>query len=145
MKKNTQKWRSLFFTALVLVISAVLPLNALALQGGPDAFGYRYIDSNSVGGPEYVWEDIEKTGTTYKGFDKPEADYPNSMGIPIDIGFNFNFYGKSYRGLYLASNGYLAFTSRTYRSYIYDGKGFPSPTGPNNIIAPFWGWNDTFS
>ncbi len=145
MKKSLCSRRLLLLMALALVFSGLTPLTSIALQGGPDAFGYRYIDSNSVGGPQYLWEDIEKTGTTYKGFDKPEADYPNSMGTAIEIGFDFDFYGKTYKWVYLAGNGYLAFSSKDYRNHIYDGSHIPSKSEPNNLIAPFWGWNDAFS
>ena len=138
------RW-ALLLAALGFVFSGLLPSTSVALQGGPDVFGYRYADSNSVSGPKYVWEDLEKSGTEYKGFDKPELDYSNSMGTPIDIGFRFEFYGNTYSHVYLAANGHIAFSSKDYRNYVYDGRGLPAKSEPNNLIAPFWGWNDTFS
>lgn len=145
MKVILRVLRYLLLSLLGLTFSGFLLSPAAALQGGPDRFGYRYVDSNSVGGPAYVWEEIEKTGTDYKGFDKDEIDYPNTMAVPIDIGFTFRFYGRSYSHIYLAGNGYIAFSSKDYRNHIYDGKGLPVATEPNNLIAPFWGWNDTYS
>ena len=138
--------------ALVLAFSGLLPTTADALQGGPDAFGYRYIDSNSVGGPKYVWQDIEKTGTDYRKEYGAIDDYVNggitkvnSVGLPIPIGFSFDFYGQSQKWVFLAGNGYITFSTGIYRNYVYDGSGIPSKLDPNNLIAPFWGWNDTYS
>lgn len=138
---------ALLLVALAFAFSGLLPSISEALSGGPDAYGYRYIDSNSVGGPKYAWEEIEKTGTEVKGFDtyKDGITTHNTVSIPIDIGFKFDFYGKSYSGVYLAANGYITFSSGDYKNYVYDGSGLPSKTGPNNLIAPFWGWNDAFS
>lgn len=135
------------FSLLALVLLGLLPAGSFAFKGGADEYGYYYIDSKEDGGPKYAWEDLEKTGTEYNGFDKPEIDYPNSMGSAVGIGFDFNFYGKKYRDVYLAGNGYIAFASDdySYRNYVYNGSGIPSNFFPTNIIAPFWGWNDTYS
>jgi hypothetical protein len=148
---------ALLLIMLALVFSGLLPSTSEALQGGPDAFGYSYRDSNAVGGPQYVWEDIVKTGTDYKKefeagdnylstktghYDKTIA---NSMDPAIPIGFNFDFYGRTYSYIRLAGNGYITFSLNSNRNYVYDGSSMPSKSEPNNIIAPFWGWNDTFS
>ena len=142
----------LFLAALVFVFFGLLPSISVALSGGPDAYGYRYIDSNSVGGPGFDWEDIVNTGIDYRKTHGAIDDYvnggitkPNTVGVPIDIGFKFDFYGKSYSGVYLAGNGYITFSSGNYRNYVYDGSGIPAKSEPNNLIAPFWGWSDTFS
>jgi len=137
--------RLLFLATLALLISVVLPLTSQALQGGPDSFGYHYRDSNDVGGPQYVWEDIQKTGTKFEGFDKPDKGYPNTMAPAIPIGFDFNFYGRNYQWVRLAGNGYITFSLNHNRNYVYDGAQVPAKSEPNNIIAPFWSWNDTFS
>ncbi|MBN2705179.1 MAG: hypothetical protein JXR89_01915 [Deltaproteobacteria bacterium] len=139
---NKESWRILM---MALLFTSLFPPALWALQGGPDRFGYRFIDSRTVGGPAYEWENLEKSGTKYEGFDKPEFDYPNRMGVPIDIGFQFKFYGNTYRAVYLAANGYLAFSTSNFRNSVYDGSGLPSVSEPNNLIAPFWGWLDTYS
>ncbi|TET67472.1 MAG: hypothetical protein E3J45_04845, partial [Candidatus Zixiibacteriota bacterium] len=58
-------------------------------MGGPDEYGYYWIDSDSAGGPNYQWVDITtKPGavevTRWLGDD-------NNTG-PYDIGFDFPYY-----------------------------------------------------
>ena len=148
---------ALLLIVLTLIFSGLLPSISEALQGGPDAFGYSYRDSNEVGGPQYVWENIEKTGIDYQDNYKTgdnyvrastgnlDKDLPNSMGLPIPIGFDFDFYGNTYSYVRLAGNGYITFSLNSNRNYVYDGSRIPAKSEPNNIIAPFWSWNDTFS
>ena len=150
------RWRRsvlLFLGAVLVLLSAG---SALALKGGPDRYGYRFIDSREAGF-KYEYEHIadDKNVVDYKVANKV-GDYPyakdgkspsdqNQEGLPIEIGFDFEFYGKTYRYLYLAGNGYIEFTPTTFRNYVYDGSGLPSKNLPNNFIAPLWGWHDAFS
>ena len=46
-----------------------MALPAAALTGGPDAYGYTFIDSDEPGGPTYAWVDILATGTQAAGGD----------------------------------------------------------------------------
>ncbi|MFA6305146.1 MAG: hypothetical protein WC651_00240 [Candidatus Gracilibacteria bacterium] len=102
---------------------------AYAATGGPDAFGYTFIDSNEMGGPPYSWVDISSSGTSVgsRGDD-------NSYG-PYNFGFTFNFYGSGYTSFYICNNGYVAFNdSCAYNSEDID----PANGYPHNFIAPFW-------
>jgi len=97
-------------------------------QGGPDAFGYRWIDSDEPGGPTYDWVEISGVGTQLTmGDDDNEG--------PFDIGFTFSFYGNDFDQLYICSNGWVSFTS-TVTTYSNDP--IPDPTGPQNLLALFW-------
>ena len=125
--------------------------------GGPDRFGYRYKDSRS-GGLKYVWEDIENTADYYDSkhgvagvldsydingyYDSSRTNY--EAGERIEIGFDFRFYGNTYNYLVPAGNGYVEFTPKTWINYVYDGSNIGS-TPASNLIAPLWGWHDTFS
>ncbi|MCD4827978.1 MAG: hypothetical protein K8R90_00925 [Candidatus Cloacimonetes bacterium] len=97
-------------------------------QGGPDTFGYTWIDSNEPGGPDYVWTDIQTSGTSVSLSD-------DQMSGLLNIGFSFPFYGNSYTQLRICSNGYVSFTD-TDTDWSNDP--IPDTTAPNNIIAPFW-------
>jgi archaellum component FlaF (FlaF/FlaG flagellin family) len=99
-------------------------------SGGPDAFGYSWIDSDETGGPAYNWIDITSIGTQITGL----SDDSN-VG-PFNIGFDFDFYGISFNSFRFSTNGFISFTS-TVSDYSND----PIPTGtnePHNLIAPFW-------
>jgi len=96
-------------------------------QGGPDAFGHTWIDSDEPGGPPVTWVDISTVGTeVFPG----EDSY-----VSAPIGFSFPFYENSYSSLFICSNGMLSFVSGS-GDYINDP--IPSGTTPNNFIAPWW-------
>ncbi len=99
--------------------------------GGPDAFGYVWIDSDEEGGPSYVWNDISTTGTLVTGLSDD-----NVVG-PFPIGFSFPFYENYYSDINVSSNGYLIFGST---SSSLSNQNIPNSSTPNNIIA--WCWDD---
>lgn len=53
----------------------------------------------------------------------------------VAIGFPFQFYGITYSGLKISSNGYLTFG---YVGDEYVNQPIPMPGEPSNLIAPFW-------
>ncbi|MCD4829333.1 MAG: T9SS type A sorting domain-containing protein [Candidatus Cloacimonetes bacterium] len=97
-------------------------------SGGPDTFGYTWKDSNEPGGPVFVWDDIQASGT------EVTLGEDQMTGL-IDIGFSFPFYGNNFSQLRICSNGYVSFTA-TATNWRNDP--IPTSTEPNNVIAPFW-------
>ena len=89
--------------------------------GGPDGFGYTYDDTIS-----YSWiSALTNSGLT------GEDEFTG----PINIGFNFPFYGIPQSQLYFSTNGLISFGAG---SWDWSGADFPSDMNPNNFIAPFW-------
>jgi hypothetical protein len=97
-------------------------------RGGPDAFGYTWIDSDEPGGPPVTWIDI-----SLEGIPVTLAD-DNYVG-PFDIGFNFPFYENLYSQLYIGSNGYISFGAG-YNSN--QNVALPNANTPNNFLPVFW-------
>ena len=101
-------------------------------SGGPDAFGYRWIDSDAAGGPVYQWIDIRGIGTEV-GFGGSADDL--TVG-PYPIGFDFPFYGGSFGTFNVSSNGFISFSSLSSSS-----ANTALPSGelvPENLVAAFW-------
>jgi subtilisin family serine protease len=98
-------------------------------EGGPDATGYRWIDSDEPGGPYFDWVDITGVGTpiSMSGDDENTGPYP--------IGFDFEFYGSTFDEFRICTNGWISFTS-TLTSY--SNQPIPNSGAPENLIAPFW-------
>ncbi len=96
--------------------------------GGPDAFGYSWIDSDDASGPTYGWIDISAIGVPIVMTDD------DSYG-PVGIGFGFPFYDSTYADVYIGSNGVLSFGAGTTARTNQD---IPSVTTPNNVIAMWW-------
>jgi hypothetical protein len=122
--------KSLF--GLALLVSALLVVGssgpASAGMGGPDAFGYVWIDSDEPGGPTYGWVDITNRGTQlYMTDDDNEA---------ITMPFSFHFYDNEFSGqMRVCSNGWVSFTST---ATSYSNYGLPSSSAPENLLAGFW-------
>lgn len=98
-------------------------------SGGPDNWGYSWVDSDNPSGPVYDWVDISSVGTEIAEL----GDDDTSSAIPI--GFVFPFYENSYLNLYIGSNGILTFDSgSTSRTNV----NIPNVNAPNSMIAMWW-------
>jgi len=97
-------------------------------QGGPDEFGYVWIDSDEPGGPTFNWVDIE-------GIGQPLYMYDDDNQGPFPMEFDFSFYGQMFNTFRVCSNGWISFTS-TMGSYWNET--IPNINAPENLIAPFW-------
>ena len=98
-------------------------------SGGPDASGYRWIDSDSPGGPVFNWIEISETGTV------AIVSGDDSNAGPFNIGFPFKFYDGQFSTFRVCSNGWMSFTST---ATAYTNSGLPSATAPFDLLAPFW-------
>ena len=96
--------------------------------GGPDLFGYSWIDSDEPGGPAFDWIDISASG-----FQIGEGD---DRQFTIPIGFDFEFYGTGYDTAYVGTNGILGFSSSGMSSL--SNQLLPEPSAPNNLVSAFW-------
>ena len=127
--------------ALAVSFLAMGPL-AWATTGGPDGFGYAFIDSNEVGNPNApVFAFVPLVG----GTDVPTgggaallADQDDAVSDAVNIGFTFTYYGTPYTQLTVDSNGYIQFTAP-----VTD---FTSDAIPNAVNTPdemiCANWND---
>jgi subtilisin family serine protease len=98
-------------------------------SGGPDGFGYRWVDSDDPDGPTYNWVEISQIGTGILMGD-------HTYSAPIGMNITFSFYGNNYSSVMISANGFLSFTAPPGQ-YGTNGS-IPSPADPDNIIAPFW-------
>ena len=98
-------------------------------SGGPDDYGYQWLDSDEPGGPEYNWIDISGTGTqvAFNHNDQAEGPYP--------IGFDFNFYGTEYSEFIINANGWLGFGSDNTE---WSNSSLPDYSAPRPAIMGFW-------
>ncbi len=107
-----------------LVVVALSILFITTSHTGVDSFGYRFVDSDTTGGPEFVWIDASRGDTIEL------ADDDNRL---VNLPFPFPFYRQTLRDLYVVSNGYLTSTNTRAASNIP----FPVPN-LNNLISPWW-------
>jgi len=98
--------------------------------GGPDAYGYTWIDSDEPGGPVYEWMDITATGTQIAGMGDD-----NYQG-PFNIGFDFTYYWYTVTQFYVGSNGYLKFPPPTNIASVFPAT-IPIADGENDFIAGY--------
>ena len=50
----------------------------------------------------------------------------------------FTFAGNTYTDIVISSNGYIVAGTDTTSAFSNAGQDMPSPTAPNNVLAPFW-------
>ena len=100
-------------------------------NGGPDAYGYDWIDNDDAGGPEFNWIDISEIGVSVTGLTDD-----NNAG-PFSIGFDLPYYWYSVNRFWIGSNGYISFSSDF--NFIYPFSGIPNSADPNDLVAVLTG------
>lgn len=121
--------------ALVAVTSLVPNTGVVADPGnwgggGPDAYGYRYLDSDTTapGAPTYTWIEIKGVGQQVMSLGDD-----NVVG-PFNIGFDFPYYWYTVTSFFIGSNGYIAFHDNSLDASPFQH--MPSTERPNNLLAP---------
>ena len=112
----------------IIFILLSLPLLLFSqTSGGPDGYGYTWIDSNDPNGPTYNWIDIEIIDNLVGGLGDD-----NIIGtFPIN---SFNFYWYTVTGLSIGSNGYVSFSNPQNIASPFPT--IPTASGANDYIAP---------
>jgi hypothetical protein len=95
--------------------------------GGPDDYGYTWIDSNEPGGPTFEWIDITGIGTQVEGLGDD-----NSVG-PFLIGFDFPYYWYDVDRFFIGSNGWISFSSG--QNFAHPFIQLPNSNLPNDLLA----------
>ncbi len=98
-------------------------------SGGPDAWGYNWVDSDDPAGPVFEWVDITSIGTQTDSL----GDDDTTAAIPI--GFDFPFYENFYNTLNISSNGLITFGKG---STVRTNTTLPYTQAPNNLISVWW-------
>ncbi|WP_430815938.1 S8 family serine peptidase [Carboxylicivirga sp. RSCT41] len=112
---------------------------ASVLANDVSEFTYTWTRSEDEGGPTYIWEEINETGTFVGVLDAWENLGP-AWTEAVELPFDFNYYGQNYNKVYLGANGVLTFTETDVAEAFGANGVFPAPLEPNNVVAPMWGF-----
>ncbi len=108
---------------------------ALDAQGGPDAFGYEWVDNQGTDSAAFEWNElagdpgaVHLLGTAFTSID-------DGVTQPIAIGFDISFYGVSQDSLRIGTNGNIQFT--TASTSLSNTCTLPSSV-LGAAVMPFW-------
>ncbi|HCV42029.1 MAG TPA: hypothetical protein DGH68_00990, partial [Bacteroidetes bacterium] len=107
--------------------------------GGPDVFGYRWVDSDEPGGPTYSWVDISGVGTAIAtGQWIPSGTWSGTDDgyFPVLLPFPFSYYGITYDTVFISTNGNIRLVRPA--AVDYSNGSIPTNDDVNNVLAAFW-------
>jgi len=111
--------------------------DGLDAVGGPDGFGYRWVDNLGGDTATFFWEDIVGAPGAFELLDIRALD---DNADTVTLSFNFPFYGVNRTTLYPSTNGAIGITKVTGFSNTCT---LPTSTFPSGGILPFWDDLDT--
>ena len=100
-------------------------------QGGPDGGNYYWTSSTAEPGMEYEWIDIENNST--------QLNFSHNdlfADTPIDLPFDFDFFGETYNFVEVNANGWVGWNSANENAWL--NSDIPSPSAPRPAIFGFW-------
>lgn len=97
--------------------------------GGPDGFGHYWGDSNITPELSFEWEDISEGGQQII------FSHNDVASDPIEIGFEFPFFGEPYSQFIVNPNGWIGFGED---NTTYQNTPIPSVSAPRPAILAFW-------
>jgi subtilisin-like proprotein convertase family protein len=106
--------------------------NHLDNQGGPDGFGYRYVDNQGGDTATYSW--IELRGDPSAAW----LDFTNNPDDNVSIvplNFDFPIYGMVYRQIEVSTNGNIQFTTL---NTAFTNECLPSSVINDRMICVLW-------
>lgn len=98
---------------LLLICLLILPFMLFADSGGPDLFGYSWVDSRD--GVPFEWHEIKDTGERLSISTSDDGTYTVTLDEP------FVFYGVEQTELTISTNGCAAFGRVSYMSLSTSG------------------------
>lgn len=113
--------KGVVFTLVMISLALV----AFARTGGPDAFGYRFIDSDEGSSVSFEWIDISATGSS-----GPSGD---DSRMTVTLPENFEWYGIEYNQVTICTNGWTCFGSVSTSDLSVDT--IPDTDSPQNVMA----------
>ena len=125
------------FSRALLTLSAP----AFAATGGPDLYGYRWVDNGEQDGPSVdEWQDAwlganrSSIRTTSAG--RITRTRPDET---TDLPFAFNYYGIDRTSLNICSNGFVYFGDNHLNNNKYNrNNNIPDNTPPDGVLAIAW-------
>ena len=105
------------------------PISYTVRLDGDKVDALSYADSDQLGGPVFVWNDISATGTRLDAISDADDD-----SEAVDLSFAFPYFGSTYSNVFVNSNGFVTLGS-SGGDYIYYR--LPDPNAPANEIAAF--------
>ena len=126
-----------------LSVGALLTLSApaFAATGGPDLYGYRWVDNGEQDGPSVdEWQDAWLQGEPFiDQDDQCRTDNPNRPDETTDLPFAFNYYGIDRTSLNICSNGFVYFGDNHLNNNNYNrNNNIPDNTPPDGVLAIAW-------
>ncbi len=100
--------------------------------GGPDGFGYRWVDNLAGDTATYAWEDIVGAPGAVNLTAIGNTD---DLATPVTLSFNFPFYGVNRTTIYPSTNGAIGMTNVSSLSNTCT---LPTSLFPSGGIWPFW-------
>ncbi|MFA6910842.1 MAG: choice-of-anchor J domain-containing protein [Candidatus Cloacimonadaceae bacterium] len=108
-------------------------------SGGPDTFGYRYLDSNDPLGPDYDWIEISETGASSIMFGVNSFSGDDNFSEAVPLGFSFPFYGENFTTAYIDINGEILLAPNNWQTE-YPDDGWDSDGNMFNYMYPIPGY-----